>query len=460
MEEYVQLPHNKDAEEVLLSAAIHDRITLLTLIDRLQESDFFTATNQILFSVITSLETSGSTVSLLTIEDKLKSTGQLQVIGGIEIIERIDALGASTDDVPACLTIVERDGTRRRFHKVGRDILEHSLADTDPDDLISDVNNLVTEASHRGTGGFVSAAKAASEYFDTLVEWQENPLAPGDVRGLRTYMPSIDRLIAGMLPGEEYVVCGRPGSGKSSIAFEVALLMALNGHRVLIFSLEMKHRAIVARWASRNSGVQTQRIKRGIYNGVGEPSLYVTEEEFSSYTQAAVELMGQENILIDDSGSLTMPQLRSRAIRKAREVGDVDFIICDHGGLLHSTGNGYENSAQVEGRKVRAFRELLGELGCPGFLLWQLNRQVEMRTDRRPMLSDLRNTGEVEEHADGVLGLYRDEYYNRDTVHRNVLEVLSLKLRDGEMGRRARLYYNASLSHFGELTQQEDQVGW
>jgi replicative DNA helicase len=249
----------------------------------------------------------------------------------------------------------------------------------------------------------------------------------------------VNRLTEGYKPGELWIVCGRPGMSKSAFVFETARRVAEGGGRVLIFSLEMTKEAVVERWIAALSGVEARVFRRGVGN-------------IPACLTAISKLDAIKTLWIDDQPALSPSQVRSRAIHKARQEGGLDLIVLDHGRKMNLDGRG-ENTAKTEGRKTAMMKDLSKELRCPFLLALQLNRGVEGRTDKRPSLADLRDSGEHEEEADGVLGLYRDEYYNENTTTRHVMELLALKQREGPSGAsRATLYYDATIQKFGDLT--------
>jgi replicative DNA helicase len=429
---------------------------MLTALDILTPGDFFVGLHERTFEAIANLQRDSIPVDPISLKDVLYPRGNISDGLKTYIAELFED---PTGEVGPYIDIVERDSIRRRTIRGAREIQSLAWNETDTDTLLSQASQLALSITRNGGSGPTTVSRAATDFWDELEFWAQNPLGRGEVRGLPTYIPRLDNLLAGMQVGEEIIICGRPSMGKSALAMEIALRMGLNGHNILIFSLEMSKKQIVARWASSRSGVQTDRMRRGILPAGGDARWHVSQEEFDRYLDAVMQFMGMRNILIDDTPALTLQQIRSRAIRVSQEMGHIDALVVDHGGLARTTFIPGENTAKTEGRKGREVRNLGKELGAVSILLWQLNRLADGVV---PELKHLRDSGELEQDADVVLGLYRDEYYNPSSTDRpQQLDILSLKQRDGMRNTRAVVRYEAEYQRFSELTQQlEFEEGW
>jgi replicative DNA helicase len=245
--------------------------------------------------------------------------------------------------------------------------------------------------------------------------------------------------------------------GKSALGFDIALRVAICGLQVLIFSLEMGHKQVVGRWASALSGVPASRMERGLcppqYAGTATESRYLSEAELARCQQAIDDISRLENLTITDRPALTAEQIRAVALSQAAMLGGLDLVVVDHTGLIDpGPTRRYDPVSQREGAKSRAMKALAKELGAPLLLIQQLNRAVEARTDKQPILADLRDSGEHEEHADVVLALYNAQYYQTTRPQKiDKVEVLCLKHRHGQRQKRAELSYDPTLSKFCPL---------
>jgi replicative DNA helicase len=309
-------------------------------------------------------------------------------------------------------------------------------------------------------GGLVGMNEAVGTLYDQVEAWAREPLDFGEVRGLATEIPSLDQLLGGLQPGWLVLICARPMIGKSALAFEIARRNAEKARRVAIFSLEMPRNDILLRWASCLSGVETRKVRRGPcpgkYRGTPSASAYLTEREFSAYIEAMGKISAYPSMWIDDTGALSALDIRARAIRLAHQAGGLDLVIVDHSGLMIGDGQNGEGVSKVEGRKSNAMRALAKEIGCPVILIQQLNRGVEARSDKRPDLASLRDSGEHEQNAHVVIGLYRESAYKQmlpGTTDDLSLEALTLKHREGPSGKRVTLRYERNLHRFGEFVK-------
>lgn len=316
----------------------------------------------------------------------------------------------------------------------------------------------------RDTGsGLVAVPAAIGDLYDQIEAWSQHPLGFGEVRGLATHIKSLDHLLGGMERGTLLMLAGRPSMGKSALALEVGRLVAMTGGAtVAIFELEMTKQAILMRWGSAMSEVESRKVKRGVcpdkYRDKPAASYFVSDEEMARYMHAMAELSMCKNLLIDDTPALTAQQIRARCLHKAHELGRLDLVIVDHTTIMGDDSNYRGNTAKAEGAKSQQLKDLAKELDCPVLLVQQLSRATEGRSDRRPTLADLRDSGEHEQNADVVLGLYRESYYKNNVIPGSEidldLEVLGLKSREGPTA-KIRLRYERHLHRFTEWKERK-----
>jgi len=350
--------------------------------------------------------------------------------------------------------IVERDYFRRRVMGYGAYCTQLAHKAEDKHELMAAVNAglIDLEMSQEGSGP-QAAATVVGDLYDDLQYWQANPLAAGEVRGLSTGIPEWDKMMGGMENGESFVIiAARPRVGKSAIVLTSAYRLAKMGKRVLFFALEMKAKTLIARVASAESGISYRKIRRGARDG---SDWYASSEEFSLFTRKALAVGQATNLYIDETMEVTTSQIRARAMTLAHRLGGLDLIVVDTGNLIRDENIGGMNFAQRESRKVSAVRKLVKEIDCVGYMTWQLNKGVDSRPassfGRMPTLGDLRDTGGVEEHASDVVGLYRDELYNENSEHKNVMHLLALKRRNDEDSTMQRVGFDPRYQRFFPL---------
>jgi len=438
---------NKEAEFNTVAHAIADRDSLLVIMDELTPGDFYQAHLKLIIGAVFDLDREGASIDEITILDALSARKQIND----KIREEVKALVAEkpSSDIKDLVRIVERDSTRRIALIGAEELKVLARSGADRDTIVAGANQLAMSLVQGGGSGPTPVGITAGEHYDDVEFWANNPLPVGEVRGIATGIPRLDRLLDGMERGESIIICARPSMGKSAAVFEIVLRAGQAGRRCLGFSLEMQRKQIVARWAMSRSGVQTSRVR----HGVSERDLnwYVSQDQLDSYVRAVSELSGLNNVVIDDTATLTIQQIRARAIRVARDLGGLDILVVDHGALIDMPPVPGENSAQTEGRKARGIRTLAKELNCVGIIVWQLRRFPEIRP---PRMEDLRGSGELEQDADRVLGLYRPEYNTPDTDRPDQMDILALKQRDGARHLRATVRFEAEFMRFSELTMQ------
>lgn len=331
--------------------------------------------------------------------------------------------------------IVARDSLRRRTIVAAGEIAGKAYQETDPDEILAFANVKISNLD-AGAHDIRNAADVVSSLYDRVQEWGMNPIGENQVRGFDMGFGSLNRITDGIAGGELAAIAGRPGTGKSALAFEIAKRAALRGEHVLIFSLEMTAEAVLARWAASLSEVETRLIKRGI-------------GDVAAYAHQLTKLSQLQNVWIDDTPGLTPQQIRARATKLHRKHG-LDIIIVDHGRKIRLDAKAGENISTIEGRKTALMKDLAKELRIALILVLQLNRALEARADKRPQLSDLRNSGEHEEELDLCLGLYRQNDVDGEGYRDGVMEVRCLKHRDGRAGDVAQLWFIPRFQKFAE----------
>jgi len=452
-----QLPSSSAAEFGTLLGAFCYPEAIHGLAAIISPCDFYDERYGIIFE--TMIDMDGVQPNVLTLTDALEASGKLEQAGGVNYIFKLSADATKYWTTPQAAERHARSmadyATRRRLIEASSTIAKAAW-EQDAPTALARAHAALTGLSRDNDTGLMPVSASISGLYDQVEEWGNNPLAWGEVRGLATGIPGLDNLVGGMNPGELTLLAARPAIGKTALALEIARRVGVAGGRVAIFELEMTRRNILMRWASCISEVETRKIKRGIWDGQNQAAkaFYVTPEEMGRYVAALGEMEKLSTVSIDDSPGLTSSDIRMRSVQYANRLGGMDLIVVDHTGIIKSDQQRGENTAKSEGRKSREMHELAKELGCPVLLVQQLNRGVGNRTDKRPSLDDLRDSGEHEENADVALGLYRDSYYNRGLVEGSPkdmeLEVLGLKNREGPT-KKATLRYERHIHRFSEF---------
>lgn len=449
-------PHSIEAEAAVLSVLF--RYPEVKHEVSLEPSDFYDGRHRAIYEAITAVDS----VDILTVGNRLEETKMLDKAGGYPYLTRLHEIVLPAGNVQKYVDIVTLKSLQRKGMQIGQDIVQYVYNAETAEDIIAHINQIALSVSVGNNGrGPVSTSDAVSAFLEDVEYWKDNPVRPGEVRGLTTGFSDWDRMMNGMQPGDCVVLAARPRVGKTALTITGAHRIAKQGKNVLYFALEMTRKALIARLAAAESGVSFKKIKRGVSKNGSD--WYATEEEYSKFLQAGFEIAGLHTFYIDDTPGLNTSQIRARASALAQRIGGIDLIVVDTGNLVNEERKKGENFAQTEGRKSQMIRDLAKELDCVVWMTWQLNRGVEMRPidKRRPQLSDLRDTGEVEAHATDVIGLYRDVVYNPNTLDPKVMELLALKRREDEGNTLCKLGFEPEHQRFFQLERKKlEPVKW
>lgn len=433
-------PHNPDAEEAALGSLLIDRDRIIEVSTFLKPADFFIESNGWIYETILDLHNAGKPADIVTLSDELQRRGYLDGIGGPARITSLINATPTSIHAEYYSRIVERTGTMRRLIQAAGDIARLAYSDQEDTDLIlAKAESLVSNVSQgRGVKKSQHISSAVSEICDDVEAIKE---AGGKkILGLPTGLTDMDRMLGGLQRQALHIFAGRPGMGKTSLALQMARTAARRFKaRSMIFSLEMGAKELTRRLLAAESGIEEKKIKAGQIN---------TNEEWERYFQA-LKTVNDWPIYIDDDGWLTPSQMRARAIRQNHQTG-LDLIIVDYIQLMGSDSRRRDNRNQEMSEISRACKLLAKEINIPVVALSQLSRQCESRHDKRPVLSDLRDSGAIEADADVVAFIYRDEIYNPNTEFPNVAEIIVAKHRSGPTGVFS-VYYRKHLTEFIDL---------
>ena len=427
-------PHNIEAEEAVIGSLVIDGEAYYLIDGLITPDDFYLKKHAVIFEAISDLYHRQKPIDLLTISNTLEQRGLISEIGALTDYVNVTPTSIHLEYYA---NIVFERAIHRRLIKAGADIvkLAYQATESDPEILVTDALDIITQVQ---TGlvktGLVPPKQAANKLLDRLERkslGQEEP-------GLKTGLRAIDNLLGGMVKGALYILAGRPGMGKSGFAISIARLAIENKKRVAYFSLEMPEENVIGRMAAQISGVSFAAINAG----------KVSDKQYSEFVEAVFFLEQTSCFSIDDSAASYASVIRSRAKRE-KILNGVDLVIVDHFGLARSNkknGSDYSEASDVANQAMA----LAKETNAPVLALVQLNRAVESRTDKRPTMADLRDTGKWEENAHAIMTLYRDGYYNKDAEYSNVAEIILAKNREGRTG-EASAFWKADTTEFIDL---------
>jgi len=431
-------PHNVDAEESLLGSLLIDPDAIMKVATFIDEKDFFIERNEWIFAAIRDLHLKGVPSDLTILSDELERRGQLYEIGGAAHLTMLTTVTPTSIHAEFYGRIIERTAMLRRLIDAAGKIARMAYEDQNAVDEVADrAVELVSGARRRNLeNGLVPIGKIISNYYDKLDYRIANK---GEVTSVPSCLIDLDKLLGGGFQRSDMVVmAGRPGTGKTSLALGGAKDAALyHSKRVAVFSLEMSSEQLVKRLIAAETGIETQRLTSGD----------VTDDEFPLLIKC-YDTLAKLPIFIDDTAGLTAYDLRMKA-RKLHSEHGLDLIVIDYLQLMQGDKQG-ENRQQEISFISRSIKVLARELNIPIIALSQLSRQVEARADKRPMLSDLRESGSIEQDSDVVLFIYRDELYNEDTEFPNIAEVICAKHRNGPTG-KVNLFFKKQFTQFTNL---------
>lgn len=419
-------PHSVEAEQSVLGGLLLDVSAWDNVGDVLTAEDFYRPDHRLIFESIGLLAAEGKPCDVVTVSEQLERSGRLEDAGGLAYVGQLARDTPTAANVRAYAAIVRERSLLRRLAKAGTDIAASVFQQEGASarDLVDRAEQAVFEIAEQGTRGREGALAVRSllpGLIDKIDEWHTNPDA---LRGLPTGFTQFDRMTGGLRGGDLLIVAGRPSMGKSTLAVNMAEYPALNPDikaSVLIFTMEMPSEQMITRMLSSNGSVPLNAIRSG----------KVADEDWPRITSASSQL-AEARIFIDETPALTPTELRARARRVKREHG-LDLIVVDYLQLMQVLGN-KENRATEIAEISRGLKALAKELNIPVIALSQLNRGVEQRQEKKPVMSDLRESGSLEQDADMILLIYREEVYDKNTTKKGLAEIELVKHRNGEIG--------------------------
>ena len=439
-------PNSPEAEQSVIGAMIMDRDAIADVIDIVNADDFYQKQNGILFEAMTELYREGKPVDLVTLQNKLKKKDVPESMKSLEFIRDLLEVVPTSANAKQYATIVREKATLRKLIKVTEDITtECYLGKDDVTEILDhtekNVFGLLQQAS--GREEFVPIDKVVLNTLDAI---EEAASSAGRVTGIATGFTDLDYKLSGLHPSELIIVAARPAMGKTAFVLNIAQKAAVRDHvPTAIFSLEMSKEQLVTRMMAMEAMVDSQSIRTGD----------LQETDWEKIMESAGTI-GRSPLIIDDTPGISISELRSKCRKFKLEQG-LDIIIIDYLQLMSGSNSRKNESRQQEISEIsRSLKGLARELNVPVLALSQLSRAVEQRTDKRPMLSDLRESGAIEQDADVCMFIYRDDYYNPDTEDKNIAEIIIAKQRNGPIG-TVRLAWMPQYTRFGNELRQQDQ---
>lgn len=445
MQEFIEErlpPHNVEAEAAVLGSVLIDPDALFEVESFLRPDAFYQTANRWAYEAILALRAAGRPLDVLTLADELRRDGRLEEMGGeAALIDLLNAVPTSVN-VEAYGRVVHEAALRRRLMAAAGQIAKMAWDEATPiDGVVGAAERALFAATADMTAGGVKSARDV--FGDLLDVTLERRLAGGLPVGLPTGLIDLDRILGGFKKADLIIIAGRPSMGKSALMTSIAAHQAGKlGKRVMLFTLEM---------SAEQQGLRVMGIEAGLtYDAMGRGAL--NDEEWARFGQGAGR-WAEASLWVDDTPGITLSQLAAKARRIYAEHG-LDAIYVDYIGLMGDDEKAWSENDRV-GRLSRGLKRLAKELNVPVIALAQLNRGVESRADKRPVLSDLRDSGSLEQDPDVVIFLYRDEYYKPDTTEFPAqAEAIVAKHRNGPTG-VASLFFHAKLAAYRNLHAQE-----
>ncbi len=438
-------PHSIEAESSVLGGLLLDNLAWDGVSDLLHDGDFYRYEHRLVFTAMASLINASRPADVITVFEHLQSLGKAEEIGGLGYLNSLAQYVPSASNIRRYAEIVRERSVLRKLVTASDEI---STSAFNPkgrpvanilDEAEQKIFNIGEEGA-RTKQGFQSMDTLVVDLLDRVQEMADNP---NDVTGVPTGFYDLDRMTAGFQAGDMIVLAARPSMGKTALAINIAEHVALNeGLPVAVFSMEMGAAQLAVRIVGSIGRIDQGHLRTG----------KLTDEEWPRLTEA-IEKLRTISLHIDESAGLTSSELRANARRLSRQCGKLGLIVVDYLQLMSGSGGDGENRATELGEISRGLKMLARELQCPVIALSQLNRSVEQRPDKRPMMSDLRESGAIEQDADIIMFIYRDEYYTKDACKEpGVAEVIIAKQRNGPTG-VVKLAFLNSITKFESLAR-------
>lgn len=431
------LPQSLEAEQSVIGAMIIDKSAIAKALEKLNDEDFYRDGHKVIFKAIREMFSKDMAVDLVTLLEYLKSTDMLEKAGGVTYISEVSSSVITTANLEAYIKIVEEKSTLRKLIKSATNIIEESYNKQDKVEEVLDLaqKKIFDLAEKQGSNDYEPLANVLERGFLEIERLFNNK---GSITGVGSGIRDLDAKTSGFQKGDMVLIAARPSMGKTTFSLNIAEHAALReGKSVVIFSLEMSKEQLAYKLLCSEANVDMLKLRTG----------NLDDDDWERIARATGPL-SKARIYIDDTAGLSVMEMRSKC-RKIKMEHGIDMILIDYLQLM-SGSSGSESRQQEVSEISRSIKALAKEMECPVIALSQLSRAPEQRADHRPMLSDLRESGSIEQDADVVMFLYRDEYYNKETEEKGIGECIIAKQRNGPVG-TVKMAWIGAHSKFADL---------
>lgn len=429
-------PHSVESEQSILGSILLDKDAIITVAETITPTDFYKDAHRIIYESMMALNNKNEPIDMVTLTDELRKRGYLDDIGGVTYLTSLSTIVPTTSNVKYYADIVKEKSVLRQLIKASNDIINLGYGSGESAENVLDFaeKKIFDISQERTNDDFKPINQILMDTYDMIESIYSNK---SDVIGVTTGFKDLNKKINGLQRTDLILVAARPAMGKTAFALNLVQNAAIKGNAsVAVFSLEMSKEQLAQRMIAAQSNVELKKMKTGTLNDADWPRII-----------SAMAVMSDAKIFIDDTPGIKINELRSKCRKLKMEQG-LDLVMIDYLQLMESDSK--NESRQQEISKIsRSLKILAKELDCPVVALSQLSRAPEQRADHRPVLSDLRESGAIEQDADIVMFLYRDEYYHSDSEKKDLAEIIIAKNRHGETG-SVELVWMGSIQRFGD----------
>lgn len=436
------LPHSIEAEQSVIGSMLMDREAIISASEIVTANDFYQHQYGIMFEAMLELFNENMPVDLVTIQNRLKEKDVPPEVSSLDFVRDIMSTVPTSANVKSYANIVREKAVLRRLIKVNEEIANTCYAGKEPlETILATTEKTIFDLlQSRNSGDFVPIRQVAMNVLEKIEEASKNQ---GTVTGVPTGFIDLDYKTSGLQPSDFILIAARPSMGKTAFVLNLVDHIAVKkGLPCMVFSLEMSKEQLVNRMLAMESNVDSQKLRTGT----------LTDTDWDAVVEG-IGVIGNSKLIIDDTPGISIMELRSKCRKMKLEYG-LNVVIIDYLQLMSGSGKGGGDNRQQEISEIsRSLKALARELSAPVIALSQLSRACETRPDHRPMLSDLRESGAIEQDADVVMFLYRDDYYNKDTELKNIAEVIIAKQRNGPIG-TINLVWRPEFTKFANMAKQ------
>lgn len=436
------LPHSVEAEQSVIGSMLMDREAIISASEIVTANDFYQHQYGIMFEAMLELFNENKPVDLVTIQNRLKEKDVPPEVSSLDFVRDIMSTVPTSANVKSYANIVREKAVLRRLIKVNEEIANTCYAGKEPlETILATTEKTIFDLlQSRNSGDFVPIRQVAMNVLEKIEEASKNQ---GTVTGVPTGFIDLDYKTSGLQPSDFILIAARPSMGKTAFVLNLVDHIAVKkGLPCMVFSLEMSKEQLVNRMLAMESNVDSQKLRTGT----------LTDTDWDAVVEG-IGVIGNSKLIIDDTPGISIMELRSKCRKMKLEYG-LNVVIIDYLQLMSGSGKGGGDNRQQEISEIsRSLKALARELSAPVIALSQLSRACETRPDHRPMLSDLRESGAIEQDADVVMFLYRDDYYNKDTELKNIAEVIIAKQRNGPIG-TINLVWRPEFTKFANMAKQ------